>query len=157
MARLGMSKKKRFEIFKRDRFTCQYCGASAPDVRLHVDHVKPVAEGGTNDPENLTTACEDCNSGKGAAPLEFDPSFDERIAQAEKDSAKPPSTETVHTIIYAKFGGAFGDEMYPWIEDLWGRGVSISTLERVAREETEQSFVTAELAMISAKLDGRIR
>ena len=53
--RKSISKKNRFEVFKRDSFTCQYCGASAPDVLLEVDHIKPVASGGTNDILNLIT------------------------------------------------------------------------------------------------------
>lgn len=59
-----LSKKTRFEIFKRDKFTCQYCGRMAPDVILEVDHIKPVAKGGKNDLLNLITSCRDCNRGK---------------------------------------------------------------------------------------------
>jgi 5-methylcytosine-specific restriction endonuclease McrA len=62
--RESLSKKIRFEVFKRDSFKCQYCGRSAPDVILNVDHIKPVAEGGTNDIMNLITSCFDCNNGK---------------------------------------------------------------------------------------------
>lgn len=64
MTRKPFSNKHRFDILKRDSFTCQYCGASPPDVRLHVDHVIPVALGGTNHDANLVTACQACNSGK---------------------------------------------------------------------------------------------
>lgn len=64
MKREGISKKLRFEVFKRDSFTCQYCGAKAPDVILEVDHIKPVAKNGSSDILNLITACKDCNSGK---------------------------------------------------------------------------------------------
>lgn len=60
------SKKLRFEIFKRDSFTCQYCGRKAPEVVLQCDHIEPAAEGGTADILNLITACFDCNLGKGA-------------------------------------------------------------------------------------------
>ncbi|MBT2215868.1 HNH endonuclease [Virgibacillus dakarensis] len=62
--RKSLSKKMRFEVFKRDSFKCQYCGKSSPDVTLEVDHIKPVSEGGTNDITNLITACFDCNRGK---------------------------------------------------------------------------------------------
>ena len=62
--RKGLSKKIRFEVFKRDKFTCQYCGRKSPDVILEVDHIKPVSKGGTNDIMNLVTACKDCNRGK---------------------------------------------------------------------------------------------
>lgn len=63
--RKPVSKKLRFEVFKRDSFCCQYCGRSAPDVILEVDHLKPVAEGGKNTMLNLITSCRDCNRGKG--------------------------------------------------------------------------------------------
>jgi hypothetical protein len=60
----------RFEVFKRDDFTCQYCGRKSPDVVLEVDHIIPLAEGGpTEDLLNLTTSCWDCNRGKGARLL----------------------------------------------------------------------------------------
>lgn len=63
--RKPIGKKLRFEVFKRDSFRCQYCGRSAPDVILEVDHIVPVAEGGKNDILNLITSCRDCNRGKG--------------------------------------------------------------------------------------------
>lgn len=62
--RKSISKKIRFEVFKRDSFKCQYCGKSSPDVVLEVDHIKPVSEGGSNEITNLLTACFDCNRGK---------------------------------------------------------------------------------------------
>jgi hypothetical protein len=67
--RRALTKKTRFEVFKRDAFTCQYCGQSAPQVVLEVDHIHPVAEGGGNELVNLATACRSCNSGKGARML----------------------------------------------------------------------------------------
>ncbi len=67
--RKPINKKIRFEVFKRDSFRCQYCGRSAPDVILEVDHIVPVAEGGENDILNLITSCRDCNRGKGKQPL----------------------------------------------------------------------------------------
>src|SRR5579872_4830176 len=68
--RKNISKKIRFEVFKRDSFKCQYCGRVSPDVLLHVDHIKPVAEGGANELVNLITACQACNLGKGARTLD---------------------------------------------------------------------------------------
>ena len=64
MTRKSTGKRLRFEIFKRDGFTCQYCGAQPPEAVLVIDHIKPVSEGGDNDPLNLITACESCNQGK---------------------------------------------------------------------------------------------
>lgn len=61
--------KTRFEVFKRDRFTCSYCGRTPPDVLLEVDHVTPRAAGGSDEIENLTTSCQDCNRGKSSGLL----------------------------------------------------------------------------------------
>lgn len=60
----------RFEVFKRDSFTCQYCGAKSPDVVLNVDHIHPVADGGENDILNLITSCFGCNNGKSDKKLD---------------------------------------------------------------------------------------
>lgn len=70
MSRKAISKKTRFEVFKRDAFRCQYCGEAAPDVVLHIDHIKPVKEGGDNDLTNLITSCSNCNLGKSARELD---------------------------------------------------------------------------------------
>lgn len=79
--RRSISKKLRFEVFKRDGFVCQYCGSHPPDVILHVDHIHPVKDGGSNDINNLVTACESCNLGKGARSLTS-------IPESLKDAAK---------------------------------------------------------------------
>lgn len=79
--RKAISKKTRFEVFKRDKFTCQYCGKMAPDVVLEVDHIKPVAEGGTNSLMNLVTACRDCNRGKGKTELSDESELKKQQAQ----------------------------------------------------------------------------
>lgn len=67
--RVPLSKKKRFDVFKRDSFTCQYCGATPPTVTLEVDHIHPIAQGGIDDIDNLVTACFNCNRGKAASLL----------------------------------------------------------------------------------------
>ena len=59
----------RHAILKRDGFRCCHCGRTAKDgAKLHIDHIKPVALGGTNDPSNLQTLCRDCNLGKSDIP-----------------------------------------------------------------------------------------
>lgn len=68
-ARLGISRRVRFEILNRDRFTCLYCGRRAPHVQLEIDHVIPVTLGGATEAGNLATACYDCNQGKFNAVL----------------------------------------------------------------------------------------
>lgn len=71
----------RFDVFKRDAFTCQYCGSRPPDVTLHVDHIIPVSGGGGNEQSNLTTSCADCNLGKSATPLDVVPKSLKRQAE----------------------------------------------------------------------------
>lgn len=81
--RIPLSKDTRFEVFKRDSFTCQYCGRSAPDVILEVDHIIPVAEGGSNDIMNLVTSCRDCNRGKSKKLLSDDAVVRKQKAQCD--------------------------------------------------------------------------
>jgi hypothetical protein len=71
---MAISKKIRFEVFKRDGFTCAYCGKTPPSVILEVDHIDPKANGGEDDINNLITACFDCNRGKRDIPLTKIPS-----------------------------------------------------------------------------------
>lgn len=55
----------RFNVFKRDNFTCQICGATAKDgATLHVDHIMPVSLSGKSTMDNLQTLCDRCNIGK---------------------------------------------------------------------------------------------
>jgi hypothetical protein len=68
--RSPLSVRARFTVFKRDDFTCQYCGRKTPEVVLEVDHIVPSCDGGSNDVVNLTTSCWECNRGKGSTPLE---------------------------------------------------------------------------------------
>lgn len=67
---MAVSKRLRFEILRRDNHACRYCGATAPEAALTVDHVVPVTLGGTDDPKNLVAACRDCNSGKSSVPAD---------------------------------------------------------------------------------------
>lgn len=81
--RKAISKKLRFEVFKRDKFSCTFCGKSAPDVILEIDHIKPVADGGKNDILNLTTACFECNRGKGKRSLSDKSVIKKQLKQLE--------------------------------------------------------------------------
>ena len=67
---MSISKKLRFEVFKRDGFKCAYCGRTPPSVTLEVDHIQPKSKGGKNDINNYVTACFDCNRGKRDIPLD---------------------------------------------------------------------------------------
>lgn len=58
--------KLRFEVFKRDNFSCQYCGRNVieDNIKIHCDHVIPKSKGGIDIISNLVTACQECNLGK---------------------------------------------------------------------------------------------
>jgi HNH endonuclease len=83
MEREYIRKSIRFEVFKRDSFTCQYCGAKSPDVLLQVDQIEPVSKGGTNDILNLVTSCEACNAGKSDRRLSDTAVIDKQRQQLE--------------------------------------------------------------------------
>ena len=69
--RKGIPQRVRFEVLRRSKFCCSYCGKAAVDgYRLVIDHIKPLSKGGTNDIDNLTASCDDCNNGKGTADID---------------------------------------------------------------------------------------
>ncbi|MCH7942265.1 MAG: HNH endonuclease [Proteobacteria bacterium] len=51
----------RFNVFLRDRFSCQYCGDDYPANDLTFDHIRPRSRGGRTTWDNVVTACMDCN------------------------------------------------------------------------------------------------
>lgn len=59
----------RIKVLIRDGFRCVYCGATREQAKIEVDHVIPVASGGTNHIDNLVAACRECNIGKGASDV----------------------------------------------------------------------------------------
>jgi len=65
---MSVSKSLRYQVLRRDDHTCRYCGRSAPEVKLTIDHVTPTTLGGSDEASNLVTACVECNSGKSATP-----------------------------------------------------------------------------------------
>lgn len=86
--RQSISKRIRFEVFKRDRFACQYCGRHPPEVVLEIDHIDPLCNGGDDSSDNLITACFTCNRGKsGNLLVDVPPSLRDKaaeIAEAEE-------------------------------------------------------------------------
>lgn len=98
--RKSMSKTTRFEVFKRDGFTCQYCGAHPPQVKLEVDHIVPLAEDGLDEFDNYITACFPCNRGKGARSLEAipQPLSDKAVEVSEREE----QLRGYHAVIQAR-------------------------------------------------------
>ncbi len=82
--RKSISKRIRFEVFKRDKFTCQYCGKKAPDVILEVDHIHPKSKGGADGILNFTTSCYECNRGKSNIQLDDQSALQKQRKQMEE-------------------------------------------------------------------------
>lgn len=95
-ARVAIGKRLRFDVFKRDGFKCAYCGAHPPSVMLECDHIHPVALGGSNDIDNLITACFNCNRGKADKSLSDVPqSMSERASEVLEREAQVVGYESV--------------------------------------------------------------
>lgn len=82
--RKSMTKKTRFEVFKRDSFKCQYCGATAPEAILVVDHIDPISKDGADEMINFITACQPCNAGKSDRKLSDNAAIQKQRAQLDE-------------------------------------------------------------------------
>ena len=71
--RINLSPRLRHQVLERDGFRCCDCGASPQEngVSLEVDHRIALANGGTNDIDNLRALCRACNAGKGARSIDY--------------------------------------------------------------------------------------
>lgn len=67
---MAVTKRTRFEVLKRDNYTCRYCRSA--ENELTIDHVLPVSLGGSDEPDNLVAACADCNAGKSSSSPDAD-------------------------------------------------------------------------------------
>lgn len=130
-SRKPLSKRVRFEVFKRDKFTCQYCGAKAPDVVLHVDHIQAVANGGTNDVLNLVTSCAGCNGGKGAKPILDDSAVSK---QREQLAALEERRQQIEMMVqWRQELAAQGDALVSAVADAWAVAMPGTMLNDVGR------------------------
>lgn len=93
----------RLNVFKRDNFECQYCGATKD---LTLDHVIPKSLGGKSTWKNLTTACKHCNARKG----DYLP---EEAGMLLKMAPFKPS----YVIFLRDFSGYLCEEWKPYLED----------------------------------------
>lgn len=65
-----VEKINRNAIIQRDNATCYLCKRQLPVWAITLDHVVPLAKGGSHTADNLRVACRSCNSSKGARPLD---------------------------------------------------------------------------------------
>jgi len=97
---MAISRALRFEVFKRDSFSCQYCGRQTPQTILEIDHIIPKSKGGTDDINNLITSCFDCNRGKGAVPLAVLKIADTRKQEIQKLKERRKQIEAYEKFLY---------------------------------------------------------
>lgn len=150
---MTVSVRVRFEVFKRDRFTCSYCGRTPPEILLEVDHVIPRAAGGSDDFDNLLTSCRDCNRGKsarllaeGSAPAVRAEALEELQHRIEQATAY---AEAMHT--WRQWEDSLVDEVYAeWAHSFGARTVEtkkgthwewLYAYERWPSEATIRRFV----------------
>ena len=116
---MPITKKLRFEIFKRDMFTCQYCGQRPPDVVLELDHIEPRASNGSDDEINLITSCFDCNRGKAHRKLgEIHPRPDADIKYLE---AQQEIAEAKRYLEASKIKEQVRTQLQERLEEIWAR------------------------------------
>ena len=116
---MSVSKTIRFEVFKRDSFTCQYCGDKAPEVILEVDHINPVANGGESDLRNLITACFNCNRGKRDKPLDENSAIEKQHRQLAELQEKREQMGLM--IQWQKELMKLDDDAVDMLTDLWNK------------------------------------
>lgn len=95
---MTVTKRTRYEVLRRDENTCRYCHAA--DQPLTVDHVVPVALGGTDDPSNLVAACKDCNAGKSSSSPDGS-----LVAQVKEDALRlAQQIEQAYAVLIERMG-----------------------------------------------------
>lgn len=147
---MALTKRLRFEIFRRDNHMCRYCGATAPEAKLTVDHVTPTALGGGDEPSNLVTACSDCNSGKSAtspdAPLVADVAKDAlRWSAAIKAAAEITRADQAAAV---KYRNAFKRR---WDSHNWGDNGEYTNMLTTSWRSSVESFRQAGLPIDELK------
>lgn len=137
---MAVSQRLRYEILRRDNHACRYCGATAPNVKLNVDHVIPTSLGGSDKPDNLVSACADCNGGKTSsmpnAMTVEDVSQDAFRQAAELKRAARPDQETIRIAFHAHLIA-----VWTWA---WNKRSHAEPTEEQEQEAFEQLAILAD-------------
>ncbi len=144
--RKSLTKTLRFEVLKRDSFTCQHCGRKAPDVLLHIDHIEPVAKGGTNDLLNLITSCVECNSGKSDRRLSDTSVIDKQRQQLEDLQERKEQIEMMFQ--WQKGLLDLEDEVTTQLADYWAEqipGFSLNENGKKGLKKLRRKFELSEI------------
>lgn len=155
MKRKSISKKIRFEVYKRDKFTCQYCGRKAPDVILNVDHIEPVSKGGSNDILNLITSCFDCNNGKRDTPLSKNEVLDKQRQQLEELQERREQIEMIFE--WKKSLEDFNEYQNDLLIDFVENKIIPYTLNEIGRANLAKLFKRFEINEIFDAIDKGVK
>jgi len=63
-SRINIPPEVRHYVFQRNNYQCQSCGKTKQETALEIDHIIPIANGGSNDMSKLQTLCHTCNKRK---------------------------------------------------------------------------------------------
>ncbi len=155
--RKGIGNAKRFRIFERDGFRCQYCGRTPPAVILQIDHVLPVSKGGQNNEENLWTSCLACNAGKRdrvieprAVPRDYASMSEDAAQRAEQLAAYRANVQRLRAEIDAAIddvGRRFWGGDSTWNpNDEWGGRCRRQTEKFIELLGLEEVVIASEIA-----------
>lgn len=108
--RKPVPKRVRFEVLRRDNYTCRYCKST--DGPLTIDHVTPDVLGGTNDPSNLVTACKDCNAGKASSAPDA-----ATVAQVSDDAVRWADAMKFAAERLAASKAEVDERLKPWFDE----------------------------------------
>lgn len=136
--RKTMTKKTRFEVFKRDSFKCQYCGASAPEAILVVDHIDPISKDGADEMTNYITACQPCNAGKSDRKLDDNTTLQKQKAQLDELNERRTQLE----MMMAWRNGLKGmdDDQIAVLRGAWAEGTPGWSLNASGEKELRALF-----------------
>lgn len=112
--RKPIPKRVRFEVLRRDNYTCYYCRAT--DAPLTIDHVLPTVLGGDDDPSNLVAACKDCNAGKSSSSPDA-----ATVAQVSDDAARWAAAMKRAAELMATNKAAVAEQLQPWFDEWFVR------------------------------------
>lgn len=149
--RKSLSKKTRFEVFKRDSFKCQYCGASAPDAILEVDHIDPISKDGADEMVNYITACRPCNAGKSDRKLDDNTTLAKQKAQLDELNERREQLEMMMT--WRKGMKEIGDLQVESASDAWSEVAVGWSLNEKGLKELKAHITKYGLAAVLSGID----
>ena len=129
-----LSRSRRFEVFKRDGFRCQYCGNAPPSVILEIDHIVAVSRGGVSDTDNLVTCCFDCNRGKAARSLSSVPqSLKDKAAEVAEREAQLQEYQKILAARRERLEQETWDVAEIWVERFGEDGIRKDYFQSIKR------------------------